>query len=577
MKILTTTLFILLFLFSLQAQKEDYNWLIGYAFEFEYQGKNKIDFNYDPPQISTEWHPVHFYNANSSISSPTGELLFYTNGVRIGHAEWEIMENGDSLGTADKHLNYVDNNFGFPINQGVLTLRKPGSENEYYVIYNHLDAEEDSPTSPESYELLYALIDMNQDGGLGNVIEKNISFTEEKPDFGGLTAVRHANGRDWWIPVQGDTTNVYAMYLLDPTGLHLTGSQTIGVASNQDGLLHTVYSPDGSKYAKYDLYSFSEPTQISYMGFNRCTGMFTEQQVTYEYTNTATSSSFGGVAFSPDSRYLYLSTYLSVIQFDTEDPDMFAHPDTVAVYDGFQDTLSLGFPTFFLYPQLAPNGKIYISTEGNTLYLHTIHNPNAAGVACDVQQHDFDLPKRNDRGIPNLPNFRLKALAGSPCDTLRPIAAFDYDSTGVYQFTDASERTPTEWFWTFGDGSFSDLQNPIYSYAESGTYEVCLTVSNEAGSDTVCQMLTYLTTSTDELVAAARFSVFPNPTISGSVQVVLPEVGAYTYRLTDSYGRLVREGIFEERVSRMQVSGDMPSGVYFLHVEGLGVRFVVWL
>ena len=48
-------------------------------------------------------------------------------------------------------------------------------------------------------ELYYAIIDMNQNGGLGKVIsKKNLLY---KGTFGGgrITACRHANGRDWWL------------------------------------------------------------------------------------------------------------------------------------------------------------------------------------------------------------------------------------------------------------------------------------------------------------------------------------------------------------------------------------------
>lgn len=32
----------------------------------------------------------------------------------------------------------------------------------------------------------------------------------------------------------------------------------------------------------------------------------------------------------------------------------------------------------------------------------------------------------------------------------------------------------TEWYWSFGDGKASSLENPIHTYANFGTYHVCL-------------------------------------------------------------------------------------------------------
>ena len=53
------------------------------------------------------------------------------------------------------------------------------------------------------------------------------------------------------------------------------------------------------------------------------------------------------------------------------------------------------------------------------------------------------------------------------------------DATLKVQFTDLSDN-PGEWFWDFGDGSFSSLQNPVHSYNAPGRYEVCLSVYNSA-------------------------------------------------------------------------------------------------
>lgn len=50
-------------------------------------------------------------------------------------------------------------------------------------------------------------------------------------------------------------------------------------------------------------------------------------------------------------------------------------------------------------------------------------------------------------------------------------------------FTDLSNNYPTSWSWDFGDGATSTAQNPTHTYSEPGTYDVSLTVSNEADSN----------------------------------------------------------------------------------------------
>lgn len=54
-------------------------------------------------------------------------------------------------------------------------------------------------------------------------------------------------------------------------------------------------------------------------------------------------------------------------------------------------------------------------------------------------------------------------------------------------FFDMSLRDPTDWYWEFGDGDTSTQQNPVHTYEWNGVYDVCLTVSNQYGSDSICK------------------------------------------------------------------------------------------
>jgi len=57
-------------------------------------------------------------------------------------------------------------------------------------------------------------------------------------------------------------------------------------------------------------------------------------------------------------------------------------------------------------------------------------------------------------------------------------------------FQDTSTGNPTNWLWTFGDGSQSTLQHPVKVYAAEGSYVVTLTASNADGEDTTSQIIT---------------------------------------------------------------------------------------
>ena len=55
---------------------------------------------------------------------------------------------------------------------------------------------------------------------------------------------------------------------------------------------------------------------------------------------------------------------------------------------------------------------------------------------------------------------------------------------GSVTFSDQSTNTPTAWNWSFGDGTYSDSQNPSHQYVKRGRWTVLLNASNTAGFST---------------------------------------------------------------------------------------------
>lgn len=55
--------------------------------------------------------------------------------------------------------------------------------------------------------------------------------------------------------------------------------------------------------------------------------------------------------------------------------------------------------------------------------------------------------------------------------------------TTIY-FTDRSTNNPSTWYWMFGDGNTSTIENPSHIYTTDGYYNITLIVGNETGSDT---------------------------------------------------------------------------------------------
>jgi PKD repeat protein len=94
-----------------------------------------------------------------------------------------------------------------------------------------------------------------------------------------------------------------------------------------------------------------------------------------------------------------------------------------------------------------------------------------------------------------------------------PITDFSYELSGFsVEFTDLSENTPTDWFWDFGDGGVSGLQNPKYTYSFNGIFNVCLTTTNVFGENSVCKIINLMSSVED--ATAQEINVYPNPVIN---------------------------------------------------------------
>ncbi|WP_298667788.1 fasciclin domain-containing protein [uncultured Methanofollis sp.] len=63
------------------------------------------------------------------------------------------------------------------------------------------------------------------------------------------------------------------------------------------------------------------------------------------------------------------------------------------------------------------------------------------------------------------------------------------------QFTDLSSGNVTSWYWDFGDADFSTEQNPVHTYNTSGTFNVNLTVADDAGTSSSLEILDYINVS----------------------------------------------------------------------------------
>jgi PKD repeat protein len=342
-------------------------------------------------------------------------------------------------------------------------------------------------------------------------------------------------------------------------------SQSIGISwpPFADISSQSLFLNDGSQYLR-----FNDEVGLQIFDFDRCSGLFSNPELINFGFN---GGYFSGLSASRDSRFAYVSDRLNLYQYDLRSTDIGNTKTLVDSYKGFTNPYACDF----FNPQLAPDGKIYLGTWGGCRNLHVINHPEQKGLACDFRQHGIDLNTFHAGGLPNNPNYRLGPIDGSPCDTLGidniPLAAFRYDRDSSnalrIEFTELADYEPETWHWEFGDGDTSWQRYPVHEYDTAGTYQACLTVTNQNGSDTYCKTVPLGVSQVDSPGREAAFVITPNPN-QGAFLIQAESLVGSRVTVYDVLGNVVAEQRIIAETNEFRLSHDLPAGTYFCRIIG---------
>lgn len=474
---------ILFIVFTANAQEYDIQWVMGGIPAI-------VDFRNDTVTNRTIQHPFGTTFTLANICDENGNMRYMTNGIFIGDSTGNDLQGDTGLSPCPYTTEYE--NDGLNIQQATLFIPMPGNSRYYYLFHYSND---DTVNVGRPATLYYTIIDNEGNGGLGSVIRENVVFCTGHFRGGGMTACKHANGRDYWL-IQGEyNTNRFFEFLVTPDTIFGPFIQSIGpkfVGGND--VTYSKFSQDGSKYTTVTYESL-----VLVMDFDRCSGEFSNPLTIFNNASTQSGVYISGgtaVEFSPNDEFLYVSDNVNLNQYDLWSSDI---QDSTQLYlESGNDFSGVDFL------QLGPNGKLYCSTwNGGFYFLDVVNDPNDLGDGCDFVFGGQPTLSYISFNLPNIINYELGALAGSACDTL----------TGVHEIANTASMK-------LYPNPASNSLNLIYYVDFNGTPEFEL--FNDLG----------------EVVQQQRLNAAVN---MAQFNVVSLNSGVYYWRLSDN-DRIIQSG-----------------------------------
>ena len=240
---------------------------------------------------------------------------------------------------------------------------------------------------------------------------------------------------------------------------------TLGICSGDSAIIHLNSNVNNTNFN----YLYEPEANIS--GGNNGSGNAIAQRLENAGQNTAAA--------------LYrIVPYTNYCQGDTNDYSVDVYPNPSAGF--MHDTVCFGSPTAFadtsVYFVSSPQSRFWTFGDGQT---SAAQNPsvilNYEG-ALSTKLIVTDLNGCRDSVAKNVEVYKLPDVAFSATANQVGIP------TQFSDFSLPNASAITDWHWDFGDGTTSNLQNPDHMFLFSGTYNVCLSVTNSnACTDVLCQ------------------------------------------------------------------------------------------
>jgi gliding motility-associated-like protein len=472
-------------------QLQNNNWVFGYGARVNFSG---------PIPVGSSNAAINSNESTASVSDPsTGQLLFYTDGLKVWDANNDVMPNGSNL----------LGGFYNSCTQGALIVPFPEDNQRFYLFtLEELEAQSVNPLADNG--LRYSIVDMTLNGGLGDVQVATMNtplatdLTEKlivirSTEIKGFWVIAHKKNANEFLAWKIDACGVSAQPVISTVGSIFAISPFFGATEAWAGAMDA--SPDGNRIGMPIDWS----DRIEFFDFNKTTGVVSNP-LTVNVMDDSPPEFLRkyGACFSPDGSKFYYTNINSVYQLNlsTYTSAAIASSNTL-IYSPILEPNN--YPCFQI--EQAPNNKLYVAI-GNAGRLDEISNPNSLGLACGYVSNAVSFsPATCQLGLPA--QVPLGGFAASSTITFLPDSCLQSDIS----FSIATASPIIQINWNFGDpnsgaNNSSSSLNPSHLFSEIGTYQITATVEFDCYTETVTQNITVVNCS-DTIIPILPFE-FPN-------------------------------------------------------------------
>jgi len=150
-----------------------------------------------------------------------------------------------------------------------------------------------------------------------------------------------------------------------------------------------------------------------------------------------------------------------------------------------------------------------------------------------------------------------------------PLANFNFSAPDtIISFSSYSDHANT-FNWNFGDGNYSNAENPVNNYSSVGDFEVTLTVQNACGIDSLTQLVTVRPKELVDVqeVLSSDIEIFPVPS-HGWVNLRMKNFNGNNYNIEvyNSLGQRVHSQTGHQSFIQMNLSY-LAKGTYTLKLS----------